>query len=56
MVKSTKKTVENTKNTIEELLGDTLFKSVKGDETSTVTGLKDKDLVALYFSAKVRAT
>ena len=49
---STKKKVEKPKTPMEELLGETLATNVKGAKTPTTTAFKDKDLVALYFSAK----
>jgi hypothetical protein len=42
---------ETEKSPIEELLGGNLLTKVKGAKKSTATALKDKDLVALYFSA-----
>lgn len=38
---------------MEELLGPQLLSDVKGATTTTAAALKDKELVALYFSAKV---
>ena len=51
---STKKKIDKPKTPMEVLLGETLVTNVKGAKTPTTTAFKDKDLVALYFSAKVR--
>ena len=37
---------------MEELLGPKLATNVKGGRTATAAAFKDKDLVALYFSAQ----
>ncbi|CAB9526538.1 Probable nucleoredoxin 1 [Seminavis robusta] len=49
---STKKKADTPKTPMEELLGATLLTNAKGARTPTKTALQDKDLVALYFSAK----
>ena len=54
MSNNPKKKVEKAKTPMEELLGDSLATNVKGGKTPTATAFKGKDLVALYFSAKVR--
>ena len=51
---SSKKKVEKPKTPMEDLFGDFLATNVKGGKTQTALAFKDKDLVALYFSAKVR--
>lgn len=49
---STKKKTESPLTPMEELLGPKLATNVKGGRTATAAAFKDKDLVALYFSAQ----